>query len=185
MSGSVFTALLCLWATSNVIGLDPTRYAATTGQIGEKQFFTFESQISDKERFKDVDPLSVRCASCASAFTFEGLLEDTVSHSAILNHEHWLMTKSNAIQATGIVCPACSTAISTPSLAVQIDIKIRAHIAKYYLAWTVCDEDDCGARTRMMGVYGKRCLGLVKPGCKGNIRLEVSLTLDHQAKSDI
>jgi DNA polymerase alpha subunit A len=53
-------------------------------------------------------------------------------------------------------------------------MKIRQHIAKYYLAWTVCDEDGCGARTRMMGVYGKRCLGLVKEGCKGNIRLEVS-----------
>lgn len=27
----------------------------------------------------------------------------------------------------------------------------------------------------MMGVYGKRCLGLVKEGCKGNVRLEVCL----------
>jgi len=26
----------------------------------------------------------------------------------------------------------------------------------------------------MMGVYGKRCLGLVKEGCKGSVRLEVS-----------
>lgn len=25
----------------------------------------------------------------------------------------------------------------------------------------------------MMGVYGKRCLGLVKEGCKGSVRLEV------------
>jgi DNA polymerase alpha subunit A len=25
-----------------------------------------------------------------------------------------------------------------------------------------------------MGVYGKRCLGLVKEGCKGSVRLEVS-----------
>jgi len=28
----------------------------------------------------------------------------------------------------------------------------------------------------MMGVYGKRCLGLVKEGCKGNVRLEVRLS---------
>ena len=53
-------------------------------------------------------------------------------------------------------------------------MRIRANISKYYLGWTVCDEDDCGARTRMMGVYGRRCLGLAKEGCKGNIRLEVS-----------
>lgn len=27
----------------------------------------------------------------------------------------------------------------------------------------------------MMGVYGRRCLGLVKEGCRGNVRLEVGL----------
>lgn len=77
-------------AISNETGLDPARYASTTGQVGEKQFFTFESQISDKERFKDVDPLSIRCASCASAFTFEGLLENTVSAlpSSPRYHDH-------------------------------------------------------------------------------------------------
>jgi hypothetical protein len=29
----------------------------------------------------------------------------------------------------------------------------------------------------MMGVYGKRCLGLVKEGCKGSVRLEVSCSM--------
>lgn len=72
------------------------------------------------------------------------------------------------------MCPACTASIPAPSLAIQLDMRIRANISKYYLGWTVCDEDDCGARTRMMGVYGRRCLGLVKEGCKGNIRLEVS-----------
>jgi DNA polymerase alpha subunit A len=68
-------------ATADLPGLDPARYASNTGgQMAEKQFFTFESQISDKERFKDVDPLSLRCPSCQGSFAFEGLLEDTVSH---------------------------------------------------------------------------------------------------------
>ena len=62
-------------------GLDPARYATNTGQAAEKQFFTFESQISDKERFKDVDPLSLRCPSCQGSFAFEGLLDDTVSQA--------------------------------------------------------------------------------------------------------
>ena len=66
---------------TDLLGLDPARYASnTSGQMAEKQFFTFESQISDKERFKDVDTLSLRCPSCQGAFAFEGLLEDTVSH---------------------------------------------------------------------------------------------------------
>lgn len=60
-------------------GLDPSRYATTSGEVAEKQFFTFESQISDKERFKDADQLSIRCPSCASSFVFDGLSDDSVS----------------------------------------------------------------------------------------------------------
>jgi DNA polymerase alpha subunit A len=78
MSRSVASLSKPLIADSS--GLDPARYASNAGgQMAEKQFFTFESQISDKERFKDVDPLSLRCPSCQGAFAFEGLLEDTVS----------------------------------------------------------------------------------------------------------
>ncbi|ORX36128.1 hypothetical protein BD324DRAFT_642777 [Kockovaella imperatae] len=139
------------------LGLDPTRYAQTTHEVGEKQFFTFESQISDKERFKESDPLSIRCASCDTVFCFDGLVDG-----------------STVVQPSGILCPACSTALHTASLAVQLENQIRAHISKYYLGYTVCDGEGCGARTRMMGVYGRRCLGLVKEGCKGSVRLEYS-----------
>lgn len=68
-------------SAADTLGLDPARYATNTGQAAEKQFFTFESQISDKERFKDVDPLSLRCPSCQGSFAFEGLLDDTVSQA--------------------------------------------------------------------------------------------------------
>jgi DNA polymerase alpha subunit A len=47
--------------------------------VQEKQFFTFESQISDKERFKDAEALSVRCMGCEGSFAFESILEDSVS----------------------------------------------------------------------------------------------------------
>ena len=50
-------------------------------ETGEKQFFSFESQISDKERFKDAVPLSVRCMGCEGSFAFDGLLENQVSTS--------------------------------------------------------------------------------------------------------
>jgi len=69
--------------TADTLGLDPARYATNTGQAAEKQFFTFESQISDKERFKDVDPLSLRCPSCQGSFAFECLLDDTVSQATV------------------------------------------------------------------------------------------------------
>lgn len=64
------------------------------------------------------------------------------------------------------------------SIATQLELAIRAHISRYYLYWTVCDGssgngEGCGARTRNMSVYGKRCLGWEREGCKGIVRLEV------------
>ena len=52
----------------------------------------------------------------------------------------------------------------------QLEVQIREHIAKYYESWTVCDDATCGNRTRMMGVYGRRCL---RPGCRGSVAFEV------------
>jgi DNA polymerase alpha subunit A len=72
-------------STADTLGLDPARYATNTGQAAEKQFFTFESQISDKERFKEADPLSLRCPSCQGSFAFEGLLDDTVSQAECID----------------------------------------------------------------------------------------------------
>ena len=61
------------------LGLDPARYSTQPGgEVIEKQFFTFESQISDKERFKEADSLALRCNGCGSILNFEGLLEDSV-----------------------------------------------------------------------------------------------------------
>jgi DNA polymerase alpha subunit A len=61
------------------LGLDPKRYSASgSNEVAEKEFFTFESQISDKERFKDSEPLVIRCIACEGSFSFEGLTDDTV-----------------------------------------------------------------------------------------------------------
>jgi len=49
--------------------------------------------------------------------------------------------------------------------------QIRENISKYYEGWTICDDPTCGNRTRMMGVYGRRCL---RQGCRGTVTFEVS-----------
>ncbi|KAK8846576.1 hypothetical protein IAR55_005662 [Kwoniella newhampshirensis] len=141
------------------LGLDPSRYTSNvTGEAREKEFFTFESQISDKERFREAEPLRLRCPSCEITFSCEGLLDET----------------SN-IHPTGVVCNACNAVLHPASVAVQLENQIRSHISRYYMGWTICDGEGCGTRTRMMGVYGKRCLGLGgKEGCKGTVRLEYS-----------
>ena len=52
----------------------------------------------------------------------------------------------------------------------QLDLQIRAEIGLFYEAWLVCDDQACGNRTRMMSVYGKRCLVQY---CRGQMHPEV------------
>lgn len=65
----------------------------------------------------------------------------------------------------------CQASLPTPSLAVQLDLQLRGFISRFYEAWLVCDEPTCGNRTRMMSVYGKKCL---VSGCRGAMHFEVS-----------
>lgn len=144
------------------LGLDPSRYTSQQHEAPERAFFTLESQTSDKERFKDAHPFALKCPACEAGFTFEGLA------AAADGSEGVTTLRAGA----GITCPACSTAVPPASVTVQLETQIRAYIAQYYLGWTVCDGEDCGARTRAMGVYGRRCLGFNRPGCRGKVSLE-------------
>ena len=73
--------------------------------------------------------------------------------------------QNSLLFSAGPTCPACKTILRTASLQTQLETQIRARIARYYEGWTVCDDPTCGQRTRMMGVYGRRCL---RPGCQGH-----------------
>lgn len=64
--------------------------------------------------------------------------------------------------------------MSLGSLQMQLETQIREYISKYYEGWTICDDATCGNRTRMMGVYGRRCL---KQGCRGTVAFEVRILL--------
>lgn len=67
--------------------------------------------------------------------------------------------------------------MSAGSLQMQLETQIREHIGKYYEGWAVCDDPTCGHRTRMMGVYGRRCL---RPGCRGAVSFEVCGTYQNR-----
>jgi len=75
------------------------------------------------------------------------------------------------VKSAGPTCMACSKRISNSHLQLQLDLQIRQHIAKYYEGWTECDDATCRNRTRMMSVYGRRCM---KPNCRGSVKLEYS-----------
>ncbi|KAI0321598.1 hypothetical protein OF83DRAFT_251189 [Amylostereum chailletii] len=136
------------------LGLDPGRYRTiVAGETEERAFGTLDSQVSDAERYREADPFMVRCRSC-----------DTHTAFAHMSDENACLLK-----AAGAVCPSCSASISAPSLVVQLECQIRDHISRYYEAWTVCSDTTCGNRSRMMSVYGRRCL---MQDCRGRVALE-------------
>ncbi|TBU30600.1 DNA polymerase alpha catalytic subunit [Dichomitus squalens] len=138
------------------LGLDPNRYrTAGTGESEERYFGTLDSLMSDAQRFQDADAFQVHCRSCQNVVPFAPVSDREKSH----------------IRYSGLVCPQCRAAVSVASVQTQLEVQIREHIAKYYESWTICDDATCGNRTRMMGVYGRRCL---RPGCRGTVAFEYS-----------
>ncbi|EKM50078.1 uncharacterized protein PHACADRAFT_213841 [Phanerochaete carnosa HHB-10118-sp] len=138
------------------LGLDPSRYRNATGTESEgRHFGSLDSLMSDAERFKDSEPLLMRCRACKAETAFSPIDDRSAS----------------MLTPAGVRCPACEAAIGAASVQVQLEVQIRAHVARYYEGWTICKDQTCGGRTRMMGVYGRRCL---RPACKGIVAFEYS-----------
>ncbi|CAH7685382.1 DNA polymerase alpha subunit A [Phakopsora pachyrhizi] len=141
------------------LGLDPSRFqsnASVALDVG-KEFHTLDSQTPDAERFKEATPFSVRCRHCSETTEFRGLQADTIE----------------MISTRGLCCPnlMCRMLLGLPSLVAQLEVQIRSHISKYYQAWIVCDEPACRNRTRMVSVYGRKCLNN-SITCKGVMSYE-------------
>ncbi|BGP09423.1 DNA-directed DNA polymerase alpha catalytic subunit pol1 [Rhodotorula toruloides] len=139
------------------LGLDAMRFKSTSLDVPEREFKTLQSQISDAQRFADAEPFRIRCRTCGTINPFDGILEN----------------KAGMLSDHGFFCGniECQASLPTPSLAVQLDLQLRGFISRFYEAWLVCDEPTCGNRTRMMSVYGKKCL---VSGCRGAMHFEYS-----------
>lgn len=146
------------------LGLDIRRYAnnanhSSTGNSNDLEIHPLESQIPDEIRFRDCARLQLRCRSCTTTSSFEGLLANP-----------------DRVTNAGIVCGSCNATLKTLSIVAQLERAIRLSTAKYYEGWLVCDDSSCGNRTRQMSVYGSRCLGPkgLARDCLGRMRYEVS-----------
>ncbi|ROW14955.1 hypothetical protein VPNG_03385 [Cytospora leucostoma] len=146
------------------LGLDIRRYAnnannSANGNSNDLEIHPLESQIPDEVRFCDCTRLQLRCRSCKTTSTFEGLL-----------------ASPDRVTPAGVACGSCGATISTLSVVAQVERAIRTATAKYYEGWLVCDDSSCGNRTRQMSVYGGRCLGPkgLARDCLGRMRYEVS-----------
>jgi DNA polymerase alpha subunit A len=146
---------------AEVLGLDPSRFRGVETTVeAEREFHSFESQISDAERFRLCEPLKLKCRLCKEESAFGGMMDNS----------------NGMINPSGIHCPneACEAHIPLVSVQIQVEHQVRAAINKFYESWVVCDDQSCSNRTRMIGVYGRRCL---KPDCRGRMHNEVSAFL--------
>ncbi|CAD6916669.1 unnamed protein product [Tilletia laevis] len=156
------------------LGLDASRYsaavatAAAGGASSGREFFTLDSQMPDSIRFAECEGLMFRCHACETFSNFEGCLGSTPGMGLARKGSSSSSAASRMLTSTGIKCTnaSCQAPLGVVPLAVQLELAIRAQVARYYAGWSVCSEPSCGARTRMTGVYAKRCL---VSGCKGRV----------------
>jgi DNA polymerase alpha subunit A len=151
---------------------------SNSGGSDEKAFIPLDSQLSDRERFKDANPFLIQCRSCKGQLNFSPINDREVSFCSstpVYVSQHRCHQYS-IVQPSGLICPACTAPFALASIEIQLEVQIRETIGRYYEGWTVCDDPTCRHRTRMMSVYGRRCL---KQGCKGTVAFEVSGSSPH------
>jgi DNA polymerase alpha subunit A len=146
------------------LGLDTRKYQINTSGTTNQQnaeIFPLESQIPDSVRFKDAARLTLRCRSCHTTATFEGLC-----------------TSTSMCTPTGLICTNsdCAQPFQPHTIIAQLESQIRAQTSQYYAAWLTCDDPSCGIRSRQISVYGHRCLGPKgrAEGCLGRMNFEYS-----------
>ncbi|CAG8784734.1 16534_t:CDS:2, partial [Gigaspora rosea] len=133
------------------LGLDKSKFVPIASN---STYHTYNSQISDDERFKHVDKLMIKCIHCRESYTFEGF-------NSITGH---------LLDETGFYCgnPNCMRALPTSSILAQLTCSIRFQVKKFYDSWNVCEDPTCGYRTR--NISRKRCA----QGCRGKMVVEFS-----------
>ncbi|CAO1638402.1 unnamed protein product [Sympodiomycopsis kandeliae] len=142
------------------LGLDASRFgASTSGQslsATDRDFVSLDSQTPDEVRFANCTKWQVKCRECGELSTFEGVSSASSSK------------EGGMIQPLGIRCTNtnCNSLFKVSSLSIQLEQSIRHSIQQYYTSWQICSDSGCKMKTRMVGVYGKKCL--VK-NCNGNV----------------
>ncbi|ODV97798.1 hypothetical protein PACTADRAFT_14300 [Pachysolen tannophilus NRRL Y-2460] len=142
------------------LGLDSKKYEhRARSSTASNELQPLESMISDAERFKNSEYLTLQC-SCGSSFKFGGI---QASKDYMITHH-------------GVQCNRCSTNFSNLRVTSQLEKIIRANISLYYSGWLYCDDVTCGIVTRQISVYGRRCIGHSGKahGCKGIMRYRYS-----------
>jgi DNA polymerase alpha subunit A len=151
------------------LGLDTSKYRVSTVSGSTQQdteVHPLESQIPDSVRFQACSPLWLRCRACTTVFPFQGLSSTSPTSTSLQTLSH-----------SGIQCPAsgCGKTLQNISIVAQLESSIRQLLASYYTGMLVCDDPQCGNRSRSISVYGSRCLGPkgLARDCLGKMTYEI------------
>lgn len=115
---------------ANCLGLDISKYHQSTATADAEELYTFESTITDEERFKDVQKWTPRCLHCGQHTEFK----------------------------CDFACSNCNNILPVGSLSLQLTASMRTYMSKYLCQSVVCEDPACGTATRSSSVFGRRCL---------------------------
>ena len=127
------------------LGLDVHTY---THDPVDQRFAPLDSQVPSVVRYAHCEPFTVRCRACRHATPLQP-------------------PSRTRADAPWLACEACRAPFPRATLVVQLELAIRAHVARYYEGQTTCTEPACRAVTRQAGVYSGRC---VVPSCRGQVQ---------------
>ncbi|KAJ3315983.1 DNA polymerase alpha catalytic subunit [Boothiomyces sp. JEL0838] len=127
------------------LGLDASKYhQISVNRAEDIDLFTLDSQLDDKERFKNVDKFFFSCVYCNEKSEFVGIVKG----------------HGDGEIESGFVCQniGCQSQIPLEVLQTQLYLAIRYSIEKYLNQYNVCDDATCNAKTRANGVMGRKCI---------------------------
>ena len=138
-------------AIADYLGLDTKKYGHNTYSaldgLEDEDMVGFKptSEMTDEERYKDVDPFLVVCPNCSEEVEFKGL---------------YCMPESGEDLSikSGLNCSNCGADWKVSHLQNNVDITMNKLLRDYYAGEVVCSDPTCQNRTRQMPVNGPICI---------------------------
>ena len=158
------------------LGLNASKYTQRRsfgdGEMNDDELVNYvpESYKTDKERFGDVEKLSLTCSACGVRSEFRGLLYLRKSQGDETG------TLCTGFKCSNPDCEAQYLGDASPfecmaRIMNSMEMLMRGHIQAYHEGVLKCDDPACGLETRQLSVCGGVCLSR---GCNGRMKPLVS-----------
>lgn len=162
------------------LGLDSSKYKNRVGyddNYDEDCGMIASSQLTDEERFKDVEKLCIRCKSCDKDLELPGVfISKADKEGAVVSGMRCTNPDCTSPDHWGY--DTCFDFLNVVQN--KIDIMVKKHTRKHGRNEMVCEDPSCGLKTRQQSVCGDFCLAR---GCKGKVKpVYDAAMLDRQLK---